>query len=249
MAKKRSSARPKAARKTKAPKTLHQVRFPNENARYRAARDELLRAEIELRRQVEQVAQMRAGLPAGGDVPEDYLFEQGGRSLDDTTTVRKVKLSELFGDKPTLVAYSYMYGPNMAKPCPSCTSIIDGLNGAAEHIGQRVSLVVIAKSPIARLREMARQRGWHRLRLVSSAGTTYNRDYKGETADGSQIPSLNVFTRKSGKIRHFFNTELLFAPRAPGRDPCHVDLIWPQWNVFDLTPEGRGNWYPKLSYA
>jgi predicted dithiol-disulfide oxidoreductase (DUF899 family) len=230
-------------------KPLHDVTFPNESASYRVARNDLLKAEMDLRRQIEHVATMRAKLPPGGGVPTDYIFEEGGKSLDDTQTVRKIRLSELFGDKQTLVAYSYMYGPQMAEACPNCTSIIDGLNGAAEHIGQRVSLVVIAKSPIARIREMARQRGWHRLRLLSSAGNSYNHDYKGEKVDGSQIPSLNVFIRKSGKIQHFFNTELLFAARGPGRDPCHVDLIWPQWHVFDLTPEGRGNFYPKLSYA
>ena len=169
--------------------------------------------EMDLRRQIEHVATMRAKLPPGGGVPTDYIFEEGGKSLDDTQTVRKIRLSELFGDKQTLVAYSYMYGPQMAEACPNCTSIIDGLNGAAEHIGQRVSLVVIAKSPIARIREMARQRGWHRLRLLSSAGNSYNHDYKGEKVDGSQIPSLNVFIRKSGKIHHFFNTELCL-PRA-----------------------------------
>jgi len=239
----------KASRKIKPPKTLHAVRFPNETSAYRVARDRLLAAEMSLRRQIEQIADLRSKLPAGGEVRMDYVFEEGGSSFEDSSTVRKVKLSELFGDKPTLVAYSYMYGPHMAKACPSCTSILDGLNGAAEHIGQRVSLVVIAKSPIARIREMARQRGWHRLRLLSSANNTYNHDYMGETAEGSQIPSLNVFTRKNGTIRHFFNTELLFAPRGKGRDPCHVDLIWPQWNIFDFTPEGRGNLNPKLSYA
>ena len=235
--------------KPKTEKPLHDVTFPNESASYRAARNDLLKAEMDLRRQIEHVATMRAKLPPGGGVPADYTFEEGGKSFDDTQTVRQIKLSELFGDKQTLVAYSYMYGPQMAKACPSCTSIIDGLNGAAEHIGQRVSLVVIAKSPIARIREIARQRGWQRLRLLSSASNSYNRDYQGEKADGSQIPSLNVFIRKSGKIQHFFNTELLFAARGRGRDPCHVDLIWPQWHVFDFTPEGRGNFYPKLSYA
>ena len=42
----------------------------------------------------------------------------------------------------------------------------------------------------------------------------------------------------------------MFAPRDPGQDPRHVDMIWPLWNVFDYTPEGRGkDWYPRLSYG
>src|ERR1700694_2330201 len=155
------SGRTKSA-KPKIGKPLHDVTFPNESDSYRAARNELLKAEMDLRYNIEQVANLRAKLPLGGVVPEDYVFEEGGKALDDAATLRKVKLSELFGDKPTLVVYSYMYGPQMAKACPSCTSIIDGLNGAIEHISQRVSFVIVAKSPIARIRDIARQREWHR---------------------------------------------------------------------------------------
>ena len=98
-------------------------------------------------------------------------------------------------------------------------------------------------------RAFARERGWRNLRLLSSASNTYNHDYYGEGPEGNQIPSLNVFVRRDGAIRHFYHTELLFAPREPGQDGRHVDLIWPLWNLFDFSPDGRGeNWYPKLSY-
>lgn len=142
-----------------------------------------------------------------------------------------------------------MYGPAMATPCTSCTSILDGLNGTAPHVRDRVNFVVVAKSPIERIRITARERGWRNLRLLSSAGNTYNLDYLGENKEGSQLPSLNVFVRRDGKIHHFYHTELLFAPRDPSQDGRHVDLIWPLWNLLDYTPEGRGEkWYPKLSY-
>jgi predicted dithiol-disulfide oxidoreductase (DUF899 family) len=159
-------------------------------------------------------------------------------------------MSELFDPgKDTLIIYSYMFGPNMKAPCTSCTSMLDGLNGTALHARQRVNLVVVAKSPIQRIRELARRRGWNNLRLLSSSGNTYNRDYQGENAKGDQTPSLNVFTRRDGKIYHFYNTELFFAPKEKGMDGRHVDLIWPLWNLFDFTPEGRGtDWFPKLSY-
>jgi predicted dithiol-disulfide oxidoreductase (DUF899 family) len=50
-------------------------------------------------------------------------------------------------------------------------------------------------------------------------------------------------------VRHFYNTELLFVPPEKGQDGRHVDLIWPLWNIFDLTPEGRGStWHPRLKY-
>ena len=244
--KKRATSRPqKAASKKLTAGKLHDVRFPGEGAAYRAARNKLLKAEIGLRRQIERVAAERRKLPVGGAPPEDYGFEE---SAPDGAA-RRVRLSELFGGKDTLVVYSFMYGPAMERPCPSCTSILDALDGNALSIAQRVALVVIAKSPIERIRAFAKERGWSKLRLLSSAHNTYNRDYRGETANGSQIPSLNVFVRRDGKIRHAYNTELLFGPKDPGMDHRHVDMIWPLWNLFDFTPDGRGaNWYPKLSY-
>jgi predicted dithiol-disulfide oxidoreductase (DUF899 family) len=216
--------------------TMH---FPNETKDYRSARDKLLEAELKLRKDVEEVAALRRKLPPGGEVPEDYAFE---------TQRGPVRLSQLFENGNTLVAYSFMYGPKMEQPCPMCTSIIDGLNGNAQHIAQRTNLVVIAKSPIARILEHARSRGWSNLKLLSSDKNNYNRDYHGEAADGSQMPILNVF-RKNKTVRHFYATEVLHAKSAPGQDPRHVDMIWPLWNLLDFTPEGRGkDWYPKLSY-
>ena len=229
----------------KAAKALHNVRFPNESAAYRSARNRLLEAEIALRRDTERVAALRRKLPAGGSVPVDYTFQE----LGSDGAARPVHLSELFGDKDTLVLYSYMYSPSMEKPCPSCTSILDALDGSSIHIAQRVNLAVVAKSPIMRIHEIARSRGWTNLRLLSSGDTTYNHDYQGENAEGAQRPALNVFVRRNGKIHHIYCTELMFAPTDKGQNPRHVDSIWPLWNMFDFTPEGRGaTWQPKLSY-
>ncbi|HXO18560.1 MAG TPA: DUF899 family protein [Thermoanaerobaculia bacterium] len=224
----------------------HTVRFPGESAAYREARDELLAAEIELRRSIEAVAAKRRSLPLGGEVPEDYLFEAGGGGGG----ARQVRLSQLFAEgKDTLVVYSFMYGPEMAQACVACTSILDGLDGEAPHVEQRVNLAVVAKSPVERIRQFARQRGWRNLRLLSSAKNSYNRDYHGEQADGSQISNLNVFTRRGGRIHHFYGVEAQHAPADPGQHTRHVDLIWPLWNLFDFTPEGRGEkWNPRLSY-
>ena len=229
---------------------IHSIRFPGESASYREARNKLLEAEIALRNNIEEVAALRRQLPLGGPLAEDYLFEEGAADLNDSQTARKTRLSELFDPgKDTLLIYSYMFGPNMKSPCTSCTSILDGLNGTAPHVRNKVSFAVVAKSPLERVRELARGRGWKNLRLLSSANNTYNHDYHGESAKGDQLPSLNVFTRRDGKVHHFYHTELLFAPTQPGQDGRHVDLIWPLWNLFDYTPEGRGtNWYPKLSY-
>jgi predicted dithiol-disulfide oxidoreductase (DUF899 family) len=215
--------------------------FPNESPEYRAARDRLLEAEVELKRHTEAVAAMRRELPPGGVVPQDYVFGH-----DDG----EVRLSELFGpEHDTLVIYSFMYGPEAERPCPSCTSILDSLDGAAPHLAQRVALAVVAKSPSPRIRAFALERGWRHLRLLSSAKNDYNRDYQAETSDGSQMPILNVFTRRDGEVRHFWATELLYAPLDAGQEPRHVDFIWPIWNVLDATPEGRGtDWSPRLEY-
>jgi predicted dithiol-disulfide oxidoreductase (DUF899 family) len=227
--------------KTETTKASQQVRFPNESAQYRRSRDVLLTAEIALRRQIEAVAQLRRGLPLGGEVPEDYIFQED----EDAHPVR---LSELFAGKPTLIAYSFMFGPK-DDACPNCTSILDALDGEARHVTQRASLVVIAKSPIARIRTHAKQRGWRTLRLLSSAANSYNADYHGENAEGGQTSALNVFTLRNGVVRHSFGAELHNGPSDPGQDPRHVDLIWPLWSLLDFTPEGRGDFHPKLQYA
>jgi predicted dithiol-disulfide oxidoreductase (DUF899 family) len=225
----------------RARKTIHSTRFPEESPKYRAARDKLLAEEVKLRRQIEAVAAARRKLPLGGAVKKDYVFDE---------LTGQPHLSDLFGDgKTTLLVYSYMFGPQMAAPCTSCTSILDSLDGAAPHVTQRVNLVVVAKSPIERIAEFARNRGWTNLRLLSSANNTYNRDYHGETENGAQLPTMNVFRKRNGRVYHTYSTELLFAAQDRGQDGRHVDLIWPLWNLFDLTPEGRGtNWYPKLRY-
>lgn len=215
------------------------MKFPSESPKYRNAREALLRAEIALRRQVEEVAALRRKLPAGGEVPEDYVFESENGP---------VRLSQLFENGNALVAYSFMYGPSMKQACPSCTSILDSLDGAARHLAQVTNLVVIAKSPIGRIVEHAQRRGWKHLQLLCSEKNTYNRDYGAETADGSQMPMINVF-RKNGTVHHFWGSELLYAKSDAGQDPRHADLIWPVWNVLDLTPQGRGtDWHPKLDY-
>jgi predicted dithiol-disulfide oxidoreductase (DUF899 family) len=221
---------------------MSSVRFPGESAEYRRSRDELLAAEADLRRETEAVARLRRSLPLGGKVSKDYVFE----AMDD----RPVKLSELFEPgKDTLIIYSYMYSSAMKSPCTSCTSIIDGLDGGAPHIVQRVNLAVVAKSPPARIRAVAKERGWRHLQFLSSANNSYNTDYNAENEKGGQDPILNVFVRRDDGVYHTYATELLFGPKEEGMDGRHVDSIWPLWNAFDLTPDGRGtDWYPKLRY-
>jgi len=148
-------------------RSLHDKRFPNESAAYRAARNKLLAAEMELRDQTEVVAELRRKLPLGGELAEDYAFVE----VDTYGTPREVRLSQLFQlGQDTLVVYSFMYGPNMKQACTSCTSILDGLDGSARHITNKVSLAVVAKSPIERIAAFARQRGVNVIFDVSKLG-------------------------------------------------------------------------------
>jgi predicted dithiol-disulfide oxidoreductase (DUF899 family) len=225
------------------------ISFPGESPEYRVARDRLLQQEVELRRATEAVAQARRELPPGGIVPQDYVFQQAGPGGAPT----EVRLSELFWrGLDTLVIYSFMFPRALDDegPCPHCTSILDALDGAAQHITQHVNFVVVAKAELPHILAHAQARGWRRLRLLSSAGNTYNRDYFGESAEGAQQPMLNVFGRDGEAIHHFWGSELFYAPTEPGQDSRHVDSINPLWNLFDFTPEGRGtDWYPELSYS
>ena len=240
------------------------VAFPGESAEYRAARNRLLDQEIELRRAMEAVAEVRRRLPPGGVVPQDYLF----RAKAPDGKPAQVRLSELFAPgKNSLVIYSMMFpravddaspGPPGGQtallplaegPCPSCTALLDQLDGAAEHASQHVIFAVAAKAPLDRVLTFAAERGWRRLRMLSSAGTTYNRDYLAETAGGSQQPMLNVFHRDGDTIRHFWGSELFYAPADPGQEPRHVGTLEPLWNLFDLTRGGRpANWHEQFSY-
>ena len=209
---------------------LEHLHFPNESASYRQARNALLQEEMELRRHIERVAQQRRALPQGGEVPEDYVFE-GKRPSGRTG---RMKLSELFAPgKDTLAIYSFMFGPERAEPCPGCTHFLDAADGAALHIAQRINFVVVAKSPLKRLLDLAKQRGWKNLRLLSTAGNTYDRDYYGDSTALSEalrdqqefkageewdMPILNVFRREEdGTIRHFWASELLYVPAEPGQ--------------------------------
>jgi predicted dithiol-disulfide oxidoreductase (DUF899 family) len=241
------------------------VTFPGESQEYRAARDRLLEHEIELRRLTEAVAAARRGLPPGGPIPEDYVFE--GTGADGSLS--GVRMSELFAPKKdSLVIYSFMFprdpgderpGPATGQtaslkledgPCPSCVALLDQLDGAAEHVAQHVNLAVVAKTRLPRVLAFAEERGWRRLRFLSSVGNTYNRDYLSETPEGSQRPMLNVFHRDGEQIRHFWGSELFYAPTDPGQDPRHVGTLEPVWNLLDLTREGRPtDWDEQLSYS
>jgi predicted dithiol-disulfide oxidoreductase (DUF899 family) len=240
--------------------TLQHLQFPGESAAYRIARNALLAEEMELRRHLERLAARRRALPQGGLLKEDYVFER----LDARGQAAQVRMSALFsGRKDTLAIYSFMFGPERKRPCPGCTHFLDGLNGSAPHIQQRVNFWVVAKSPLPRILDFAAERHWHHLQLLSTAGNSYDADYYGDSTklavqmreqqefkvgEEWDMPMLNVFQRDGDTITHFWGSELLYVPPEPGQQYRHNDLLDPLWNMFDVVPEGRGDFEPRLEY-
>lgn len=238
---------------------MEHLSFPNESSAYRAARAALLDDEIALRRQIEAVAAKRRALPPGGTVPEDYAFERIGAFQRP----EPVTLSDLFGDKPSIILYSFMFGSERDNPCPGCTHLLDAIDGSARHVGQRAPLYVVAKSPIARLEAWAKARRWPHLVFLSDVDGRYSADYYGDTsrltnakrAERGMKPGedwdetiFNIFHKDGEAIRHVWASELAFAPEDPGQHHRAGDLVDPLWGLLDMTPEGRGTFFPSLNY-
>lgn len=214
--------------------------FPNDSREYRVARTELLREEIELRRQIQRVAEQRRALPPGGEA-RDYRF------LDADGTERK--FFELFGSHDVLFTYFWMYGPERERPCPMCTSFVGSLDIPSSDIEQRVGLAIIARSPVSRQLEFAKERGWRNLKFYQTVGDEFAIDYRGLSEGGREDAIVAVWTRSGDEVRLFWAAEGGFETADPGFDPHLAPDPTPLWNILDLTPQGRGtDWYPKLNY-
>lgn len=225
-----------------------QTNLTNESADYVAKRDALRLAEIDLMRQREQVAELRRQLPEGA-VVQDYVFEEGPADLGaGDKPIRSVRLSELFtGPNRSLVIYHFMYGKKMTAPCPMCTLFIDGWNGVAHHLAQNVDVAIVAAADPVSLRAHARSRGWDRLRLLSCGANTFKYDLRSEDREGNQDSTVSVFTRDGkGTLRHFYTAHPSMAEDIKERG---IDILCPVYNVLDLTPQGRGEWYASFDYA
>jgi predicted dithiol-disulfide oxidoreductase (DUF899 family) len=226
--------------------TYRQTNLTNESEEYLVKREELRLAEIELMRYVEQVAALRRALPVGATL-QDYEFLEGPADLAvGDEPVRSTRLCELF-TKPgrSLVIYQMMFGKAQTRPCPMCTLWIDGLNGVAQHMTQNVDFAVVAAAEPAALREHARARNWNTVRLLSAGSSTFKFDLGSEDADGGQDSTISVFTKEGDTVRHMYTVHPRLAPDIKERG---TDLLSPLWNLLDLTPEGRGGWYPSLTY-
>lgn len=220
-------------------------RLVTESEAYVSARAELEAAEVALMEQRERVAEMRRALPEGPIVETDYVF-QGVEVGEENGPVRALGLADLFDDpdKP-LVLVHFMYGKKQEQPCPMCTTWADGYDGVLPHLRQRMNFAVVIAGDPVEFRAYARGRGWRNLRVLSAAESSFKRDLKTESEDGAQEPAVSVFVRDpAGQIRHAYTGGASY-DNGKYRG---MDLLCPVWNFFDLTPEGRGDFFPRRSY-
>jgi len=196
----------------------------------------------------ERVAELRRQLPQG-PIVEDYEFLEGPAELNaGDTPARKVRLSELFSAPDrSLVVYHFMYGKKQSDPCPMCTLWIDGYNGVAHQLARNLDFVIVAAADLPALRAHARRRGWNNLRLLSAGENAFKYNLGSEDREGNQDSTISVFTRDTaGTLRHFYSAHPRMGADIKERG---IDLLTPVYNMLDLTPQGRGDWYASLDYG
>jgi predicted dithiol-disulfide oxidoreductase (DUF899 family) len=201
-----------------------------------AARVGLLKKEKELTRLRDEQARLRRELPCV-KVEKEYGFDgPHGR----------VTLADLFGGRGQLVVYHFMFGPDWAEGCPSCSFVADHLNGMLPHLAARdVALAAVSRAPLAKIAAFRERMGW-RFPWVSSSGTDFNADYrvsftKEELARGkvrynfgeqefpsAEAPGVSVFVKAGGDVFHTYSAY------ARGVEP-----LVGTYTVLDLVPKGR----------
>ena len=215
----------------------------DESDAYRRARTALLAEEIEARRKLTRLAELRQSLPPGPAVRKDYRFKDANGD--------EVGLADLFGEHDTLVTYFWMYGPDRERPCPMCTNFLGGANGNAADVKQRAAFKIMGRSSVERQLAFAQERGWNDLDFVQLVGDEYALDHGGlDSKKGWEFPVYIVFRKDAdGTVRYFYRAEMPAEAADPGQDPRGAVDFAPLWNILDTTPEGRGtDWYPKLEY-
>jgi predicted dithiol-disulfide oxidoreductase (DUF899 family) len=156
------------------------------------------------------------------EIVRDYEFAVPGGT---------VRLSALFGDKRDLIVIH-----NMGVSCVHCTLWADGFNGLYEHAATRAAFVVSSPDSPQVQRQFADGRGW-RFPFVSHAGTTFASDMGYRSASGGWLPGVSVFQLDGRRILRVAD-----AGFDTGDDFCAL------WRIFDLLPDGVGDWRAKFSY-
>jgi len=225
------------------------LRYPsNASEEYVTARNELLKEERALRDQLERLAEKRRQLPKGA-VMKEYTFHEGPGSINAQGGIKPVTLADLGADGRSVVVYHLMFPEDAEEPCGMCANLVDSLNAVARQLVQNANFAVIAKAPIEKLRAYAAKRGWNHARILSSYGTTFNKDMSVEDPQGlgpGQYPGLSVFKKDAdGQMRHVYTQGAHFDKETIRG----LDLYTPLFNVLDVIPEGRGNFDASNEYV
>ena len=162
------------------------------------ARLDLLRAEKEHTHKGDELARRRQELP-WVRIDKDYRFE---------TEEGKASLADLFRGRSQLLIYHFMFGPDYAAGCPSCSAIADGFNGIAVHLANHdVTLSAVSRAPLAKLQAFRRRMGWT-FPWASSHGSDFNTDFSVGFTEGQQ--------KKEGGIEYNYRSEGAWKPRGDG---------------------------------
>lgn len=198
---------------------------------YSAKRQALQEAERQLVLQREQVAALRRDLPQD-TVVGDYEF------YDVDSNV--VTLESLVGDRP-LIVYHLMYGKAQTAPCPMCCMWIDGFNAIHNHVAQHADFGIVAAADSGSLKELIASKGWDTIPVFSAGESSFKYDFGSEDEDGNQIPVVSVFVRRGDDVIHTYSGQPMLSDDMNQRG---LDLFSSVWNLLDLLPDGRGDWYP-----
>ncbi|MBW8640323.1 thioredoxin family protein [Hoeflea sp. WL0058] len=202
-----------------------------------AARKELLKAEKDLTRLRDKVAQDRLALP-WARVDKAYLFDtpEGQRSLPD-----------LFDGRSQLLVQHFMLGPGWKEGCPSCSFMADHTDGMNLHLAHHdVTMIAVSRAPLDEIELYRKRMGW-KFKWVSSFGSDFNYDYRvsftpeeiasdridynfGEwSMAGEEMPGVSVFFKDgAGDVYRTYSTY--------GRG---VEVMMGAYAMLDLTPKGR----------
>src|ERR1700681_3701921 len=133
-----------------------------------AARLELLKDEKALTRRGDELAKRRQALP-WVRMDKEYRFE---------TDAGTASLADLFGGRSQLLMYHFMFGPDYAAGCPSCSAIADGFDGSVVHLANHdVTLCAVSRAPLAKLQAYKRRMGWS-FPWASSFDSEFNYDFQ-----------------------------------------------------------------------
>ena len=222
-----------------ATETVQTKIFPKvvSRAEWLKARTALLEQEKLLTRLRQELARKRRELP-WVKVETDYRFD---------SPHGKVSLADLFAGRSQLIVYHFMFGPDWAEGCPSCSMIADSIDGGRVHVNQRdATLVLISRAPIEKIEAFKKRMGWN-TPWVSSNTNSFNFDYHAS------------FTKEEiemGEMFYNFRVEKFPSSEAPGASVFYKDAdgtiyhtysmygrglesLMVNYDLLDITPKGR----------